>query len=95
MPGESLIRLVVMAFAMSFAVIAAMIVLAMIPILAGATLVTTLPMLFLVARHVLAVVPVVLHKIDTLAAGIVLMTVPAPVFGVAGRYAQIDRWAIR
>lgn len=50
-------------------------------------------MLFLVTRNILVVVPVVLHKVDPLAAGIVFAAVLAPMFGVARRYAQIDRRA--
>src|SRR5450759_1483844 len=51
-------------------------------------------MLFLITRSILAVVPVVLHKEDPLAAGVVFAAVLAPMFGVARRYAQIDRRAI-
>ena len=50
---------------------------------------------FLVTRNVIAVVPVVLHKEDSLAAGIVLAAVLAPVFGLTWRYTQINRRAIR
>src|ERR1019366_849909 len=51
-------------------------------------------MLFLVTRSILAVVPVVLHEEDPLAAGVVFAAVLAPMFGVARRYAQIDRRAV-
>lgn len=44
-------------------------------------------MLFLVAWHIFTVVPVVFHKIDALAAGIVFAAVLAPVFGMAWWYA--------
>src|ERR1700690_2212792 len=47
--------------------------------------------MFLVTRNVLVVVPVVLHKEDPLAAGVVLAAVLAPVFGMARRHAQINR----
>jgi hypothetical protein len=43
---------------------------------------------------ILAVVPTVLHKIDALAAGIILTAVPAPMPDLTGRYAQVDRRAI-
>ncbi len=56
--------------------------------------VMTAAMLPLVTRDILALVPVVLHKEHPLAAGVVLTTVPAPMFRVAGRYAQIDRRAV-
>src|SRR5512147_2924852 len=76
--------------------ITAVIVLA--PVMIIAVLVTAvilaITMIFLVMRNVLAVVPVVLHKKDPLAAGVVLATVFAPVFGLTRRYAQIDRRAI-
>ena len=50
---------------------------------------------FLVTRNVIAVVPVVLHKEDSLAAGVVLAAVLAPVFGLTRRYMQINRRSIR
>jgi Na+-translocating ferredoxin:NAD+ oxidoreductase RnfD subunit len=46
---------------------------------------------FLVTRNVIAVVPVVLHKEDSLAAGVVLAAVLAPVFCLTWRYTQINR----
>jgi hypothetical protein len=56
--------------------------------------VMTAAMLPLVTRDILVLVPVVLHKEHPLAAGVVLTTVPAPMFRVARRYAQIDRRAV-
>jgi len=79
-------------------VITAMVVAAVVVFLVPTTfillLVTAVTMLFLVTRYILAVVPVVLHKQDPLAAGIVFTAVLAPMFGVARRYAQINRWAV-
>jgi hypothetical protein len=49
-------------------------------------------MLFLITRSVFSVVPVVAHKVDPLAAGIVFVTVLSPILTVARRYAQIDRF---
>lgn len=49
---------------------------------------------FLETRNVLAAVPLVPHKEDPLAAGVVFAAVLAPMFGMAGRYAQIDRRTI-
>lgn len=50
---------------------------------------------FLVTRNVLAVIPVVLHKQDPLAASVVFAAVPAPMSSVPRRYAQIDRRAVQ
>ena len=55
--------------------------------------ITAMTMLFLVTRSVLALVPVVMHKEDPLAAGVVFAAVLVPMFGMARRYAQIDRRA--
>ena len=48
---------------------------------------------FAVLRDVFVVVPVFLHEVDLLAAGIVLVAVLAPFLGVAGRYMQVNRFA--
>ena len=48
----------------------------------------------LIARHVFAFVPAILNEIDALAAGAVFVAVMAPVLGMAGRDAQVDRWAM-
>jgi len=48
-------------------------------------------MFFLITRDILALVPVVMHKKDAFAAGIVFAAVLFPIFGMARRYAQIDR----
>jgi hypothetical protein len=48
---------------------------------------------FLVTRNILVVVPVVPHKEDPLAAGVIFSAVPGPMPAVAWRYAQIDRFA--
>ena len=45
----------------------------------------------LVTRHVFVVVPVVPHKVDRSAAGVVLRAMLAPVFLVARRHMQVDR----
>ena len=58
----------------------------------SATLAIT--MLLLVTRNIFVVIPFVLHKEDTLAAGVVFAAVLAPMFGVARWYAQINRWTI-
>ena len=47
-----------------------------------------------VTWYIYVVVPMVLHKEHWLAAGVVFVAVFAPIFGVAGRDAQIDRRAI-
>jgi len=51
-------------------------------------------MMFLIMRNVLAVIPVVIHKEDPLAAGVVLMAVPTPVSCVASGHVQVDRRAV-
>jgi hypothetical protein len=47
-------------------------------------------MMFLVMRNVFVLVPVVVNKIDTLATGVVLAAMFAPVPCVAGRDVQVD-----
>lgn len=49
---------------------------------------------FPVARHVFIGVPVVLHEVNPLAAGLVSVAVLTPVFGMAGRNAQVDGRAV-
>ena len=51
-------------------------------------------MIIQVTWYIHVVVPIVLHKEHLLAAGVVFVAVFAPMFGVAGRDAQIDRRAI-
>ncbi len=46
---------------------------------------------FTVLRDVFVVVPVLLHEVDWLAAGIVLVAMLAPFLGVAGRHMQVNR----
>ncbi|KON47360.1 hypothetical protein AL013_08905 [Mariprofundus ferrooxydans] len=50
--------------------------------------------LFLIARDIVALVPVVVHKIDPFAAGVVSVAVLAPMFDLIPRYAQIDGRAV-
>ena len=51
-------------------------------------------MIIQVTWYIYIVVPMVLHKEHRLAAGVVFVAVFAPMFGVAGRDAQIDRRAV-
>ena len=51
-------------------------------------------MMFLVTRSVFVLVPVVVHKVDPFAAGVVFAAMPAPMFGIAWRDAQVDRLTI-
>lgn len=44
----------------------------------------------LVTRGIFALVPAVLYKINSLVAGIVFTAMSAPVFGMPGRYIQIE-----
>lgn len=46
---------------------------------------------FLITRNILPVVPVVLNKVDTFSAGVVLAAVLAPMFGMAWGHAQVNR----
>ena len=45
---------------------------------------------FLVTRDIVAFIPVVLHKIDPFAAGVVSVAIFAPMVGVISRYTQIN-----
>ncbi len=56
-------------------------------------LATTPAVALAVARHVLMLVPVILHEIDRLATGVVLAAMLAPVLSVTRRYVEIDRLA--
>src|SRR5512146_1315779 len=91
-----------MAAAMTFVIASsfafAAVVVPLVPAVFISALVTAailaIAMSFLVTRNVLAVVPAVLHKEDSLAAGVVFAAVLAPMFSVARRYAQVDWRAI-
>ena len=52
--------------------------------------VPVIAMLSPVTRNVFAVVPVVPHKVDPISAGVVFAAMPAPMFGMAWRYTQVD-----
>jgi len=58
-----------------------------------AVFLTSIALLTLIVRNVFAVVPVVLHKIDPLPAGAVLVAVLAPVLCMTRRHVQVDRRA--
>jgi hypothetical protein len=53
--------------------------------------IVTIPVLALVARDVLVVVPIIPHKVDWSAACVVLRTMIPPVLFVSGRDMQVDR----
>lgn len=59
-----------------------------------AAFIPAITMMLLVTRNVLVVIPVVLHEVDPLAAGVVFAAVFAPVFRVARGHMQIDRRAV-
>jgi hypothetical protein len=63
------------------------------PVLFTVTIPTT-AMPLLIKRNVIALVPVVPHKVDPLAAGIVLVAMLAPVLSVPRGNAQIDWFAL-
>jgi hypothetical protein len=48
-------------------------------------------MMFLVTRNVFVLIPISVHKVDPLAAGVVLAAMFAPVFFIAGGNVEIDR----
>ena len=56
--------------------------------------VATITVALLVMGNVFVLVPGVLHKVDPLAAGIVLAAVLAPVFRVARGHVQVNRLAL-
>jgi hypothetical protein len=68
-------------------------VVAMIAIMLIAVLFMMVPMLLPITRSIFTVVPVVLHKVDSFAASVVLVTVPAPMPSVIWGNAQINRLA--
>ena len=74
--------------------VSAVIMSAMFTMVVVSTIIVTITMLFAVTGGIFAVVPVVPHEVDPFATGIVFTAVLAPVFGMAGRYAQINRRAI-
>ena len=76
---------------MAMAMIIAVAVVLMVSMMVIATLVTVVivmfTMLFPITWNVFAVVPVVLDKIDPLAAGVIFAAMFVPMLGVARRYA--------
>src|SRR5882757_584309 len=66
----------------SFVPVAVLLVMVMILVIAAAVLVT---------RHVFVVVPIVAHKVDPPAAGVVFRTMLCPVFLVVRCNVQVDR----
>jgi hypothetical protein len=79
-----------------FAIVAMISIVSMVTVIIITVLIVVVtPVALLVTRNILAVVPVVLDKVDAFPAGIVFVAVLAPMFGMAGRHAQIDWWAIR
>jgi len=50
---------------------------------------------FLITWDILLPIPVVPHKVDTLATGIVSPAMLAPILGMSRRYAQINRFPAR
>lgn len=89
---------ITMFVAVAIAMIAAMIVVTVVSSIVisvpVAMVIAVFTMPVLIMWDIFAVVPVVLHKVDALAAGIILAAVLAPVFRVTWRYAQIDGWAV-
>ena len=65
---------------------------AVVPVVPTAVI-AAITMLLLVTRSILAVIPGVLHKVDSFATGIVFAAVFAPVFGMSRWHIQVDRQA--
>ena len=78
-------------FAATIAIV--LVALAMIALIVVTAVILATALLFLITRNILTVVPVVLHKVDALATGIVFAAVFPPVFCMTIRHAQIDRRA--
>ena len=79
--------LVVTAMAVTIAVAVVPMVATMIIVPLVTTVIPVFTMLFPITWNVFAVVPVVLDKIDPLAAGVVFAAMLVPMLGVARRYA--------
>ena len=72
----------------------ALVVMAVMAILAMLMSFAMTAVLFLIMLDVFAVVPIVADEEHGLAAGVVLVTILFPVFGVTRRYMQIERRTI-
>jgi hypothetical protein len=73
---------VILAMTAVIMIFVAVVAMMIIPVIAWSVF-SIIAMLFLVAWNVLVVIPLVLHKIDALAASVVLVAVLAPVFCMA------------
>src|SRR5512135_1892649 len=93
-PLPSAITITITVAVVSAALVLLMIPATVVPALAAA-FIEAIAMKFPVMRNVLAVVPVVPHEEDALAAGVILVAVLSPMLGVTGRHAQIDRREIQ
>jgi len=76
--------------ALAFVAVLSVVALTVIPAFV-VTLVPLITMPCLIAWYIFAVIPVVLHKIDTFTAGVVFTAVLFPPLGMSRRYAHIDR----
>ena len=81
--------LVVLALVFILVLVIAMVIVVVIVVVA--IFIPALAVFSAVAWRVFVVVPIILHKINGLATGIIFVTVFAPFFLVTGRYAHIDR----
>lgn len=96
---DTLIRSVI------FAILAAVPLLAAVPMVVTVTMmivtviativIPALTMMFLIARNIFTLIPVVLNKIDSLAARVICAAMLAPIFGMPWRNTHIDWSAVR
>jgi hypothetical protein len=87
-----------LALILTLTLVATLAIVSMISAIITSVLVTVfilmITMVFLIVRNIFALVPVVLHKVDPLATGVVFVAMLAPVVAMARGYAQIYRFAL-
>lgn len=86
--------IVTMFVAFPFAVIVVAVISSIIVSVPVIMVIVVLTMLTLIMWNILAVVPVVLYKIDALTAGVILAAMLAPMFSMAWWHPQIDGWTV-
>ena len=78
------------AFVFVFAMVIVAVISSIIVSVTVITVIIVLTMLIFILWNILAVVPVVLYKIDALTAGIIVAAILAPIFSMAWWYPQIN-----
>lgn len=93
MPGLSVVASIMVAVVIAVVAIGAIVPMIVIPaIVAAVTPAIMMPLPIM--RNKIALVPVVMHKVDPLAAGTVMAAMLAPMLAMARRHAQIDGLAL-